>query len=339
MNIEGLRTVEETFEQAMPPDLLLHAFKLMVTARETDKLCWMLQRQGKASFVISCQGHEATQVGCALALQPGKDIVAPYYRDLGVALTLGFTPYEHFLSVLAKCDDPTSAARQMPSHFSSPNMRIITGSSPVATQVPHAVGAALAAKILNKTEVCMTFCGEGATSEGYFMEALNFAGLYKLGVVFVIENNGYAISVSYNKQSALPNWEVKARSFGAEGIRIDGCDIEKIYAAATAAVERARQAQGPTVIEALVERFTSHSSDDDQRKYRSQAELEGIQKRDPIDITRRKIIERKILSEKEIDRLIDDIHKTLMDDLEKAEAAPDPEPEYALKWVVEEPVE
>ena len=180
--------------------MLLEMYKTMMLARKIDERMWLLNRSGKIPFVISCQGQEAAQVGAAFALNREKDYVLPYYRDVGVVLTFGMTAKELMLSAFAKAEDPNSGGRQMPGHFGKKACQIVTGSSPVTTQVPHAVGIALAGKMEGKDLVSFVTFGEGSSNQGDFHEGANFAGVHKLPVIFMCENNKYAISVPIEKQ-------------------------------------------------------------------------------------------------------------------------------------------
>src|SRR5699024_10596636 len=181
---------------------VLDMFRTMKLARKLDERMWLLNRSGKIPFVVSCQGQEAAQVGSAFALDKDIDYIAPYYRDLGVVLHFGMTARDIMLSGFAKAEDPNSGGRQMPGHFGQKKNRIITGSSPVTTQVPHAVGFALSAKIKKEPFVTFTSLGDGSTNQGDFHEALNFAGVHQLPVITLVENNRLAISVPYEKQIA-----------------------------------------------------------------------------------------------------------------------------------------
>ena len=192
-------------------------YRRILLARTLDLKIWGLNRMGKAPFVVSGQGHEGAQVGSAWALRPGHDIVLPYYRDTGVLLTLGMTAEEVLLAVFARAADPSSGGRQMPNHWGCARLNVITGSSPIATQLPHAAGLAYAAKIRGEDRVVVSYFGEGATSKGDFHEALNFAGIHQLPCVFVCENNGYAISVPLTKESAVDDVADRAHSYGFGG--------------------------------------------------------------------------------------------------------------------------
>ena len=174
----------------------------MLLARRVDERSWILNRQGKAAFVISCQGQEAAQVGAAYNLRPGSDFLYPYYRDSGMTLLLGQTPRGQFLSLLGKKEDPNSGGRQMPGHFSGRGLNIVTSSAPVGVQYPQAAGTALAFKMRGEDGVVLVSGGEASTSGGDWHEAMNFAGIHDLPVVFLVENNVYAISVPTEFQVA-----------------------------------------------------------------------------------------------------------------------------------------
>ncbi|HEY9570878.1 MAG TPA: thiamine pyrophosphate-dependent enzyme, partial [Metalysinibacillus sp.] len=181
---------------------VLAMYETMLMARRLDERMWLLNRAGKIPFVISCQGQEAAQVGAAYALNKDKDYVAPYYRDLGVVLHFGMTARDLMLSAFAKAEDPNSGGRQMPGHFGQKENRILSGSSPVTTQVPHAVGMALAGRMSGDDFVSFVTLGEGSSNQGDFHEGANFAGVHKLPVIIMVENNHYAISVPVALQLA-----------------------------------------------------------------------------------------------------------------------------------------
>ena len=189
-------------ELGLTDDQVLEMYRLMLMARKVDERMWLLNRAGKIPFVISCQGQEAIQVGAAFALDREKDWLCPYYRDLGMMLAFGQTARDQMLSAFAKAEDPNSGGRQMPGHYGDKRFRIVSGSSPVTTQLLHAVGVALAAKMEKKDFVTLTTFGEGSSNQGDFHEGLNFAGVHNLPVIFMCENNKYAISVPVEKQLA-----------------------------------------------------------------------------------------------------------------------------------------
>jgi len=308
-------------------------FRHMVRARVLDERMWVLNRQGRAPFVISCQGHEAAQVGIAMALRPGYDWAAPYYRDLAVTLVLGMTPRDHLLATMARADDPNSGSRQMPSHFGCRRLNIITGGSPVATQVLHAAGAALAAKVRGEDAVAFTSLGEGSTSEGDFHEGLNFAAVHHLPLITVVENNGFAISVPWDKQMPLKDVAERARAYGMPGVIVDGGDPIACYAAMKEAVERGRRGEGPTLIEAKVARLTPHSSDDDDRVYKTREALAEEKKHDCVLRFRQTLEEAGVLQPGDAEEVRAEVMREVDKALQEAEAAPLPSPESALLHV------
>jgi len=215
-------------------DLLRGMYRHMVRSRVLDERMWVLNRQGRAPFWISAMGHEAVQVGVTSALRPGVDWCAPYYRDLAMTLVLGMTPRDHLLSALGRAADPNSGSRQMPAHYGSAKHHIVSGGSAVATQLLHAAGIALASKMRGEDVVTLTSLGEGSTSEGDFHEALNFAATHRLPFICVVENNGYAISVPWQKQMPTEDVADRARAYGIPGVRIDGGDAIAAHRAARA---------------------------------------------------------------------------------------------------------
>jgi 2-oxoisovalerate dehydrogenase E1 component subunit alpha len=320
------------------PDLLRTMYRHMVRARVLDERMWVLNRQGRAPFVISCQGHEAAQVGMAMALRPGYDWLAPYYRDLAVTLVIGMTPRDHLLAVLARAADPNSGARQMPAHYGCRRLNIITGGSPVATQVLHAAGAALASKVRGEDAVALTSLGEGSTSEGDFHEGLNFAAVHRLPVICVVENNGYAISVPWEKQGAIKDVAQRAQGYGMPGVIVDGTDVVACYHAAVDAVARGRRGEGPTLIEAKVARLTPHSSDDDDRVYRSREEVADNKAHDCVARFRLELEESGVLAPGDAAEIRAEAMREVDRALEEAEASPLPSPESALLHVYAEDV-
>ena len=311
-------------------------YRHMLRARLLDERIWVLNRQGRAPFWISGIGHEAVQVAFGMNLRPAYDLVAPYYRDLALTLVLGMTPLDQLLSVLAKADDPNSGGRQMPAHYGCRRLNIITTGSAVGTQLLHATGMALASRIRGEDAVTLTSCGEGATSEGDFHEALNFAATRRLPVVFLIENNGFAISVPWEKQMPLPNVADRAMAYGLPGIVVDGEDPMACFRIAREAVAHARSGEGPVLVEAKVLRLTSHSSDDDQRRYRDAGELEAEKQRDSLGRFRSQLIDLGVISEEEASALRTELVAELDRALDEAEAAPLPDPSTAMRHVLGE---
>lgn len=261
---------------------LIEMYRYMLLARALDERMWLLNRSGKAPFVISCQGHEAAQVGAAFALERGKDITFPYYRGLASVLVLGMTPREVMLAIFARATDPASGGRQMPAHYGHRGLKIITQSSPVGTQIPQAAGVGLAEKIKGGDRVAWVSFGEGTTSQGDFHEGINLAAVHKLPVIFQCENNDYAISVPMNKQMAVASVADRGAAYGIPGVKVDGTDVLACYAATRTAVARARAGEGPTLIEAKCVRMTPHSSDDNDRTYRPADEIKSLRQHDPL---------------------------------------------------------
>jgi 2-oxoisovalerate dehydrogenase E1 component alpha subunit len=325
--VNTLLTLSKTAPRAPASNALsIEMYETMLLARALDERMWILNRQGRAPFVISCQGHEAAQTGVAFALEPGRDVVFPYYRDVGVVLRFGLTAREIMLGFLAKAADPSSGGRQMPNHFGSTRRRIMSVSSPVATQIPQAAGAALAAKIRRDDSVVAVFFGEGCTSSGAFHEGLNFASIHRLPVLLVCENNGWAISVPREKQMAVPTVAERAAAYGMPGVCVGGTDPLAVHAAAREAVERARTGLGPTLLDLRVHRLTAHSSDDDDRRYRSPDDVEIGRQRDPLVLYGRTLRERGVISEAQDEDLHQQAAAVVEDALVFAEASPDPDP-------------
>jgi 2-oxoisovalerate dehydrogenase E1 component alpha subunit len=313
---------------------LLEIHRHMLTARLLDERMWALNRQGKVPFVVSSAGHEACQVGTAYPLVPGSDFFVPYYRDLGVVLVAGLTPRDVLLGVYARADDPCNGARQMPSHWGCQRLGIITGSSPIATQIPHAVGLAYAVKYRREPAVVMCWFGEGATSEGDWHEGMNFAGIHRLPVIFVCENNNYAISVPQSKQMAVENVAVRAAGYGFEGHVVDGNDVLACYEVARAAVDRARSGGGPTLIEAKTYRYLPHTSDDDDRTYRSREEVREARKTDPVPAFEAYLLAHGVITESGIAEVAEAIRAELAEAVAHADGAAPPMPETALANVI-----
>ncbi|UFJ42885.1 thiamine pyrophosphate-dependent dehydrogenase E1 component subunit alpha [Brevibacillus humidisoli] len=314
---------------------VLDMYYYMLLARRIDERQWLLNRAGKVPFVISCQGQEAAQVGAAFALQKDKDYLCPYYRDLAMVLVFGQTARDCMLSAFAKAEDPNSGGRQMPGHFGSKKYNILTGSSPVTTQVPHAVGIALAGKMQKKDLVVFTSFGEGSSNQGDFHEGANFAGVHKLPVIFFCENNKYAISVPVTKQLGCERVSDRAAGYGFPGITIDGNDPLTVYESMKQAVDRARAGEGPTLIEAITYRLVPHSSDDDDRTYRTREEVDEARKKDPILQFAAYLKEAGVMDEEKEREIAERVQAEVDEATEYAENAPYPTPESALDHVYE----
>jgi 2-oxoisovalerate dehydrogenase E1 component alpha subunit len=316
----------------------LEMFWMMLLSRRLDERAWVLHRQGKIAFHISGIGQEAAQVGAAFALKRGYDWVTPYYRDLALMLCLGYTPEEFIMSLMGKREEPNSGGRQMPSHWGLRRANAVSHSAPVATQCPHAAGIGLAIKMRQEDKVVLTTLGEGSTSQGEWYEAVNWAAIHQLPVIFMVQNNQYAISVPADKQMAVPGAADKACGLGLHGIAVDGTNVFEVYQAFYTAVEEARAGKGPTLIETIMYRITPHSSDDDDRTYRSREEVEDHKKRDPLLVSRR-ILEKDGLIDVNKQEEMEAKAKKMVDDAVRyAEQAPYPDPEDATYPVYAEEV-
>ena len=325
--IEGYLLSEQQLEEM---------YYAMLLARRLNERMLALNRQGRAPFLIAGAGQEAAQVGAAMALTRGTDFLAPYYRDLGMNLVLGMTAREAMLNLLAKRDDPNSHGRQMPSHWGNSERRIVTGSSVVTTQLLHAAGIGLAAKLRGDPIVVMACCGEGSTSKGDFHEALNFAAIHRLPVIFFVENNGYAISESNEKEMAVANVADRARGYGIQSAVVDGMDCIAVYQNVRPAVDQARRGGGPYLIEAKCYRLWAHSSDDDDSRYRPKAELEEWTKKDPLKLFRDRVEADGIFPRDDLDEIERRVEEEVRDAAQWALMQPDPNPEDALGFVYKE---
>jgi len=318
---------------------LVEMYRYLALARALDERMWILNRAGRIPFVISGQGHEGAQVAIAWPLQRHHDWIAPFYRSIATCLTFGMSPRDILTAQYATASDPSSGGRQMPGHYGSHEHNLVSVSSPVGTQLLHAVGIALAAKIRKTGQVAMTSMGEGSSNQGDVHEGLNFAAIHKLPFVFVVENNGYAISVPAAKQVATPNVADRASGYGIPGVVVDGTDVLACYAVAKAAVERARAGDGPTLIEAKVTRLTAHSSDDQQTKYRSEEELAAEKARDALPVFRRQLQDAGVLTDEVEAQVAADITAAVDDATDYAETQPDPDPATAMRYVYAEDVD
>ncbi|EPE60852.1 2-oxoisovalerate dehydrogenase subunit alpha [Exiguobacterium sp. S17] len=328
-------TVNSYEELGLSKQDLIAMFETMVRARKIDERMWKLNRAGKIPFVVSCQGQEAAQVGAAFALEKGIDYILPYYRDVAVVLHFGQTARDLMLSAFAKAEDPNSGGRQMPGHFGSKQLRIVTGSSPVTTQVPHAVGVALAAKLKKEELVTFVSFGEGSSNQGDFHEGANFAGVHKLPVILFCENNKYAISVPLSKQLACERVSDRAKGYGMPGVTVDGTDPIAVYVAVKEARARALRGEGPTLVEAEVERLVPHSSDDDDKAYRSAEELAELKNRDGIQLFRKRLLEDGVATEAELADIEIKVGGEVNEATTYADKAPYASPESTMDHVYE----
>lgn len=324
---------------ALEASTLKDMYWFMLLSRRLDERSWVLHRQGKIAFHISGIGHEAAQVGMAYALEQGKDWVVPYYRDLALMLTLGMTPKEFVLGLMGKKDDPSSGGKQMPNHWSLRRANVVSQSSPVATQTTHAAGVGLGIKMQDEDAVVLTTVGEGSTAQGEWYEGVNWAAIHRLPVIFVVENNSYAISVPESQQMAVENVADKANGLGLPGVLVDGLDPEAVLSEVRRAVERARAGDGPTLIETKVIRMTPHSSDDDDRSYRPREEIEDMKARDPLRKFRERLVEQGVLEEGAAQDLDEKAKAQVDEAVQAGESAPYPEIEEGTAPVYAEEVQ
>jgi pyruvate dehydrogenase E1 component alpha subunit len=267
--------------RALPPkELVLSLYRHMRRVRRLDQRMERLQRQGRIGFHGSCTGQEAAPVAAALAAD-ARDWVFPALRESAVLLVRGFPLTTLLAQSFGNALDNTKG-RQMPSHAASREFRVASWSSAIGTQLPHAVGAALAARRTRSLEVVLAFLGDGATSHPDFHAALNFAGVFRAPVVFVCQNNGYAISVSTARQTASATFAIKALSYGVAADRVDGNDAIAVFDTLSNAIHGARCGDGPRFIEAVTYRIGPHSSSDDPSRYRPPEEVEAFRRKDPL---------------------------------------------------------
>jgi 2-oxoisovalerate dehydrogenase E1 component len=271
--------------EGLTPDLLTQALRLMVLSRKIDDREILLKRQNRVYFQISAAGHEAIQVAAGLHMRPGVDWIYPYYRDRALCLALGVTAHDMLLGSVGAADDPASGGRQMPSHWSSPGLHIVTASSPTGTQFVQAMGCAAGGRYIEPSsdEVTLVCTGDGATSEGEFWEMLNVVCLEKLPVLILVEDNGYAISVPVERQTAGGSISQLVSGFpNLFQAEVDGTDFVRSYQAVGRAVEHIRSGRGPALVHAHTTRPYSHSLSDDEAHYKSAAERKVEAARDPI---------------------------------------------------------
>jgi 2-oxoisovalerate dehydrogenase E1 component alpha subunit len=309
----------------------LDLHRWMCMAKALDDRMHILVKQGRAPFVGSSRGHEGIQVASTAAI--GKDDwLVPHYRGLANAIVRGLTMQEWMLAVFAKAGDPLSAGRNIPGGcYSYRKLKIAPVSQVVASWIPKAAGIAYAAKLRGEGSVTLCTFGDGATSQGEFHEGVNFAAIHKLPVVFVCENNSYAISVPIRLQMSNPNVAERAAGYGIEGVTVDGTDVPACYEVCRQAVARARHGEGPTLIDAKIWRINSHTSEDNQTKYRTKDEMEEAARHDPIARFVAWLIERGWLTEEAAAEVQAECDRDASDAADWAEAQPDPLPDDALK--------
>jgi 2-oxoisovalerate dehydrogenase E1 component len=336
-----------SFAEDLTADDLVRIYRLMLTSRRIDDKEIQLKNQSQLFFQISCAGHEAILVAAGCVLRAGHDWFYPYYRDRALCLTLGMTPREMFLAGVGSSEDPTSGGRQMPSHWGDPRLHIVSQSSATGTQCLHAVGCAEAGLLYERVtdipdrqshyrgdEVTYVSVGDGATSEGEFWESLNVACLRQLPVLFLVEDNGYAISVPVSAQTPGGSISQLVENFPhLQVIRCDGTDVLDSYRAMSRAAAWCRERRGPALVHATVTRPYSHSHSDDERWYKTAAERADEAMRDPITRFAAFLRDHRILSDDDLASLARGIDRDISDAVESALKAPKPLPETAGLYV------
>src|SRR4030081_175552 len=308
----------------------LQLYRWMCMAKALDNRMHILVKQGRAPFVGSSRGHEGIQVASTAALKQ-EDWLVPHYRGLANAIVRGLTMKEWMLAVFAKAGDPLSAGRNIPGGcYSYRALKIAPVSQVVASWVPKASGIAYGAKLRRESTVVLCTFGDGATSQGDFHEGVNFAAVHRLPVVFVCENNSYAISVPIRLQMANPDVADRAAGYGIPGVTVDGTDVPASYAVCREAVDRARRGEGPTLIDAQIWRIHSHTSEGNHLKYRTTEEIADAAEHDPIARFVAWLVERGWTDEEKAAKLQAESDREASDAADWAEQQPDPIAEDAL---------
>jgi 2-oxoisovalerate dehydrogenase E1 component len=319
----------------VPDAVALELYRKMLTVYYVEERLKIFDRLGKVSFHASSRGHEKLQIGMTLLLKPRQDWFFTYYREKGIAIGLGMSLKDIFLGMLSRQSDPNSVGRNMPEHWSSRELRIVAQTAATGTQFLPAVGMARAMRRDGGGEIVYVSSGEGATSEGEFFEALNWASRERLPVLFVIQNNGYAISVPQSVQTSSEIHRI-AQGFGMPTYTIDGTWFEPMYQMLPPIVEKMRQGSGPALVEGQVIRMESHSSSDDQKKYRSQEELNEMLDRDPIHQTERYLHRHRILTEEQMQQMRDQTKAEVDRAADEADQEPAPRTDGILAHIYAE---
>jgi pyruvate dehydrogenase E1 component alpha subunit/2-oxoisovalerate dehydrogenase E1 component alpha subunit len=318
----------------VPTDDLRALFRHMLKMRVLDQRMLSLQRQGRIGFYGTATGQEAAVTGSAYALRP-TDWVFPALREMGVSLWRGTTIRDIVCQLIGNSGD-VLIGRQMPCHFSDRRVNTVAWSSVIGTQLPHAMGAAWAARYLKHDVVSVGYMGDGASSSGDFHAAANFAGVFKLPLVLFCQNNQWAISVPLGRQTASEGIAVKAAAYGFPGVRVDGNDLFAVIAATRAAVERARRGDGPTLVEAVTFRMGGHSSSDDPTRYREAEQVAGWERRDPLARIRAWLIANGHLTAVEEERWSGELNEEIGAAVKEAESLPPPPIETLFADVYQE---
>ncbi|HEY9085099.1 MAG TPA: thiamine pyrophosphate-dependent dehydrogenase E1 component subunit alpha [Candidatus Tyrphobacter sp.] len=331
----AVKTTRALEKRGLDDEQLRQIFRNMLLQRQLDNRGFQLNRQGKVPFALGSEGHEALQAGAAMAFERGKDLLAPYYRDLGLCLGVGLTPYEIMLSIFARAADH-NGGRQFPNHYSSKAAGILSFSSILAAHIPHAVGAAYAIQYRRQAgRAVLCTCGDGTTSEGEWHESINFASVHKLPIVFLVENNLWAISTPIEKQMAQPEIWRRAAGYGIPGKRFDGFDPVETYANVKEALDRARSGGGPTLLEGMCYRFLAHSTDDNDMTYRTKDDVAEHRKDDPVPRFEARLIETGVLADADVAAMKKDVLRETNEATDRAETMPFAQPEELYRHIYE----
>jgi pyruvate dehydrogenase E1 component alpha subunit/2-oxoisovalerate dehydrogenase E1 component alpha subunit len=319
----------------LPAEVLWRAYREMRRLRLIDARMVVLQRQGRVGFYGACTGQEATPIATGLVLEK-DDWVYPALREQSVMLVRGF-PLTKFLAQVFGNAGDVNKGRQMPSHQSGREVNQVSWSSCIGPQIPQAVGTAWAMKLKKTRSVAVGFCGDGATSQPDFHNAMNFAGVFKVPAVLVCQNNHWSISVPTEKQTASRTIAVKGRAYGVPAVRVDGNDLLAVYKVLSDACARARDGKGPTFIEAVTYRIGAHSTSDDPTRYRSDAEVEMWKKKDPLDRLRAYLVRQSLLDDAADARLEEELTAEISAAVTEVEAFPMPARETIFEDVFAKP--
>jgi 2-oxoisovalerate dehydrogenase E1 component alpha subunit len=303
----------------------------MLIARRIDDTLWILRRQGKGHFVVSCAGHEAVGAGAGLAADLELDFLAPHYRDLTACLAWGLTAREVMAHYFGRASDPCTGGRQPFAHWGSRARRILSQEGPQPNIVSHAVGLAYANRLQGSRAVVWNAFGDGGAQKGEVHEAMNFAAIHKLPIVFCVENNLYTQSVPLRLESSVIDISSRAAGYGIPGQSIDGMDVLAVESAASEAIARARNGDGPTFLEARTYRYMPNTSNDDDTRYRERAEVEQWRRQDPVTRFRARLLEDGVLDEQAASALEAEVADEVAEAAAWAEAEPDAAPEHALQ--------
>jgi pyruvate dehydrogenase E1 component alpha subunit len=326
--------VEGAVDPGLPDETLLRMYRTMHLTRAFDERGMNLQRQGRIHFYLACTGQEAASIASTAALAD-DDWLCPSYREPGSALYRGVGVKLMMNQLFGNAWDVTKG-RQMPVHYSFVKQNFVSVSSPIGTQIVQATGVAMAMKIKRDRRCVLTYMGDGATSSNDFHTGLNFAGVYKSPVIFVCENNGWAISLPVSKQTASETMAQKAVAYGMPGVRVDGNDALAVYKVTRDARERALRGEGPTLIEAVTYRIAGHSSSDDPRRYRPDSYIDECTKHDPVLRMRRYLEAKGLWDDEKEEALKAKCRDDVNDAVKEAERVPRPELESLFSDVFAE---